>query len=94
MTSEARNGDDLHCHVLLFRYRGLLWSRCRMRKDMEGYWGGLVRAGTWGYRPVTNGKDRMKRLRDVPQLAQILEKQNAKLSVSEPQANESAQAFC
>ncbi len=71
------NDDNLHCQVLLFRYRGMLWSRCRMRKDMPRYGGGVVRAGVWGYRPLTNGGWRMYRLRVVPKRAEVLSEQNA-----------------
>jgi len=73
----AAKSDSLERQVLLFLYRGMLWTRCRMRKEMPGFNGGILRAGAWGYRPLTNSKDRMKRLRDVPQLAQILAKQNS-----------------
>ena len=62
--------------VLLFRYHGTLWTRCRMRKDMPCENGGIVRAGKWGYRPLTNSTRRMMRLRGVPRLAQIIEMQN------------------
>ena len=65
--------------VLLFRYHGTLWIKCRMRKDMPGENGGIVRAGRWGFRPLTNSKRRMMRLREVPRLAQIIEMQNTAL---------------
>ena len=53
--------------VLLFRYHGTLWVRCRMRKDMPGENGGTVRAGRWGYRsrlpiPAGSGRRNTERL--------------------------------
>jgi hypothetical protein len=62
---------DSQC-VLLFEYHGMLWTRCKMRREMPGYYGGTVKPGKIGYRPLTNGKLRMMRLAHVPSTAIVL----------------------
>ena len=59
--------------VMLFQFDGMLWSRCKLRKTMPDYWGcAQIPKGKFAYRPLTNGYDRMKRLKNVPTKAIIL----------------------
>ena len=48
----------------LVRRFGLVWSLCRVRKDTVCYMSGIgIKAGTMAYRPITNGKMRMHRIK-------------------------------
>ena len=59
--------------VELFRWQGMLWSRCVSRKRMRDHDGGDdIPAGSVVWRPLTNNKHRMNRLEYVPRSAEIV----------------------
>jgi hypothetical protein len=48
----------------LVRHFGLCWSLCKVRKETVCYLSGRrIMAGTLAYRPITNGKMRMHRIK-------------------------------
>ncbi len=47
----------------LYGIRGLLWSRCKLRKWAEcGVSGEDIEPGSLAYRPISNGNQRMRRV--------------------------------
>ena len=55
------------CFQLLVRHFGLCWSLCKVRKETVCYLTGRrIMAGTLAYRPITNGKMRMHRIKANP----------------------------
>lgn len=60
-------------HVTLFRWDGMLWSRCVTRKPMRDHDGGDdIPGGSVAWRPLTNNGNRMNRLAYVPSRAEIV----------------------
>ena len=48
----------------LVQHSGLFWSLCKVRKETVCYLTGRrIMAGTLAYRPITNGKMRMHRIK-------------------------------
>jgi hypothetical protein len=77
MSKEERRNelDDPSGSVELFGWRGLLWSKCKVRgRPKENAIRGEsdVVAGEIAYRPITNKSNRATRLRGVPEGATIL----------------------
>lgn len=59
--------------VELFRWQGMLWSRCVTKKRMRDHDGGDdIPAGSVVWRPLTNGRYRANRIGYVPQRAEIV----------------------
>ena len=59
--------------VALFRWDGMLWSRCVTRKPMRDHDGGDdIPGGSVAWRPLTNNGKRMNRLAYVPPRAEIV----------------------
>jgi hypothetical protein len=80
-TCSAFREDD---SVELFRWQGMLWSRCVTRKRMRDHDGGDdIPAGSVVWRPLTNNRYRMNRLEYVPRNAEVVSRTpNAPLQAS------------
>lgn len=60
---KSKKGVERHVKPLV-RHFGLCWSLCKVRKETVCYLTGRrIMAGTLAYRPITNGKMRMHRIK-------------------------------